>query len=180
VSESPLRVFTEISQPTFADLSNEAFGLARTGMFESPTKWRRLQYYVTGWRLRRVHKWHHAAEWSTLTALWRLGFRRYGILLFWPLALILLLERGFEPFGSVADLLLTLAVLALMATALGGMVMSAWWPMLKHDVRWAEQYRRNRLEWERDMMSPSGYQGWHAVRDSTGGWALERLDKSAT
>jgi len=180
MAELPQRVFTEVGQPTFTDLSNEAFGLARTGMFENPTKARRLQYYVIAWRLRRVHKWHHAAEWSALTALWRLGFCRYGMMLFWPLAVVLLLKRVLAPHGSVADLPLTLAVLAFIATALGGMVVSAWWPMLKHDVRWAEQYRRERLDWERDMMSPSGYQGWHAVRDSKGGWVLERIDKSAT
>jgi hypothetical protein len=97
---------------------------------------------------------------------------RWALLLFWPLAVVVLLRAIAGRLRDPGDLLLILVVVALLSLYLSLLFTAGWRARLRWELDWAEAYRRNRLEIERQLMSPQGYAGYRAVANSDGSQTL--------
>ena len=150
--------------------------LARLGIITRPSLMRKFRYWLAAWRLRRVGRWEHAVDWTTAQVFWRVTVGHGAIFVFWPLAVVVLVQAITGRFRDPVDLLLVLLVLALLSVSLGLMFTAGWKAGLRWELAWAEDYRRNRLEIERQMFSPEGYGGWRAVVKPDGSHTLVALE----
>jgi hypothetical protein len=146
--------------------------LARLGIDRPPSFLRKLRYWYSAWTLKRVARWQHAVDWTSAQVFWRITIGRWAILVFWPLAVGVLLQAITGRFSDPVDLFLVLLVLALVSTFLGLLFTAGWRARLRWELAWAEAYRHNRLEIERQLFSPEGYRGWRAIRKPDGSHTL--------
>jgi hypothetical protein len=153
--------------------------LARLGMSGPPSVLRKLRYWYSAWTLKRVERWQHAADWTSAQVFWRVTLGRWAILVFWPLAVGVLLRAITGRFSDPVDLLLVLLVLALVSIFFGLLFTAGWRARLRWELAWAEAYRQNRLEIERQLFSPAGYRGWRAMRKPDGSYTLVPPDDDA-
>jgi hypothetical protein len=97
-------------------------------------------------------------------------------LVFWPLAIGLLLQTIAGRFRDPVDLLLVLLAMALGSIFLGLVFTAGWRASLRWDLARAEAYRRHRLDIEAQLFSPEGYAGWRGVTRPDGSRLLVALE----
>jgi hypothetical protein len=162
-------------KPTFRDLADEAFAMARRQAFSDDTLQDRLEYWRRSRRLRRAARWAGAREWTHSQFIWRVGVRRYALVIFAVPAALLALYALSNQSTLILGFLWVLSILAVISLIVGIVMASSTWARIDPDVRWAENYRLERMEIDARLRSAEGYQGWRARRDADGGWTLEPL-----
>jgi hypothetical protein len=50
-----------------------------------------------------------------------------------------------------------------------------WWPQPRQDVVFAESYRRGRMERQRQLLSPEGWEGWRLEQQHDGRYLWVRV-----
>jgi hypothetical protein len=174
-----LMVFTQGHEPTYEQLAAEALQLARLGIFRPPSLLGKLRYRYSAWTLKRVGRWQHAANWTAVQVFRRITVGRWAIVLFWPLAVVVLVQAIGGRFNDPVDLLLVLLVLMLLSVFFGLLFTAGWRARLQGELAWAEAYRRNRLQIEHQLFSPQGYGGWKGVRKPDGSYTLIAVEDPA-
>jgi hypothetical protein len=154
--------------PSYRELAAESWELAFGRGFPEDTLRDRLEYAL------RAHRLSCAARWQQLGDV---QFNRYYQHYILPrlapglaagLLTVYLLEMPDRsgPQVSVIAQLLLLAVAAASVWAL------LHWPRPQRDLAFAAQYRASRVERERQLLSPDGWNGWRAERRPDGSYVM--------
>ena len=164
---TPIRIFGHAT-PTYDELASESWELAFGSGFPEDTLRDRLEY------ARRAHRLSSAAQWQRLGELQFAGYYRQYILprlvpaLAAALVGVYLWERP-DPTGPEAWTLVQLLVLAFATASLWAILH---WPQPQRDLAFAAHYRASRVERERQLLSPHGWNGWRAERRPDGSYVM--------
>lgn len=162
-----IRIFGA-STPSYDELAAESWELALRKRFPEDTLRDRVEYAVRACRL------SSAAQWQQLGELHFAGYYRRFILtrLAPSLAVILLalyLWETAHTAGPQAWVLVELLAVSLASASLWAVLH---WPQPRRDLAFAAQYRAARLERERQLLSPQGWNGWRAEVRSDGSYVM--------
>ena len=164
---TPIRIFGNAT-PTYDELASESWELALGRGFPEDTLRDRLEY------ARRAHRLSKAAQWQRLGEVHFGGYYRQYILprltpaLAAALVGVYLWERP-DPAGPEAWIVVQLLVLAFATASLWAILH---WPQPQRDLVFAAHYRASRVERERQLLSPHGWNGWRAERRPDGSYVM--------
>jgi hypothetical protein len=166
-SHTAIRVFGP-DVPSYAELAAESWELAfRTGSRQNSLS-DRIEYAL------RAHRLSSAAQWERLKEINFFNYYRGYVLprLVPALASALLglyLWDLPDRAGPEFWIIIRLMLLAVAAASLWALL---YWPKPLRDLVFAAQYRKARLDRERQLLSPEGWNGWRAERRGDGSYVM--------
>lgn len=170
IATTPIRIFGN-TVPSYEDLAAESWELAFGRGFPEDTLRDRLEYAF------RAHRLACAARWQRLGGLHFNGYYRGYVLarLAPALAATLLALYLWEMPDVAGPRPWVIAQLLLLAIATASVWGVLHWPQPRRDLAYASQYRASRVERERQLLSPDGWNGWRAERRPDGSYVMVQL-----
>ena len=170
-----IRVFGP-AVPSYAELAAEAWALVFQADFRQTGLADRIEYAV---RARRLSL---AAQWERLQDINFFNYYRYYILprLAPALAASLLALYLWDTASHTGPELWAIIQLMLLAVATASLWALLHWPQPLRDLVFAARYRAARLDRERQLLSPDGWNGWRAERRADGTYIMVPVDRHGT
>ena len=158
--------------PSYAELAAESWELAFSTKFAPNPLSERIEYAL---RARRLSK---AAQWERLQDVNFLNYYRFFVLprLAPALAVALLALYLWDPPHRSGPELWDIVRLLLLAIATASLWALLHWPQPLRDLVFAARYRAARLDRERQLLSPDGWNGWRAERLGDGRYVMVPVD----
>jgi hypothetical protein len=174
ITWTPLHIYVD-REPTFRELAEEQWGVARHRYFDDDT-WRdRLQYAASAWRLRSAAKW---AALEPVTFIRYFG--RHVLLRVVPITTLgLFILYLFAAWGQAPDGAGSSAPEIVNLLIFGGLLGTGWglarWRSVNPTLAWAKRFRANLLVRQRQLLSDEGWEGWRLIRRDRG-YVYVRVD----
>lgn len=174
--EVPLFVIFEGKRPSLELLASEALYNVRHP-HESDTLRSRVVTLGLWWRLSRAARWQDPSYSGKLRFLWTQGVRRNGFRLYAFVLALLALQAIRNPTLAPATWLHSMVYVGfgcLLAAVLWANFM---WTDHRTELEWANAYQDSRMEIERHLLSPAGYDGVRLEKNAAGGWELHDVPR---
>jgi hypothetical protein len=166
-ASTSFRVFGP-SMPSYAELAAESWWLALRLRVGDDTLGDRLAYIV------RAHRLSNAAQWERLGEVHFLTYYRHYVLprLAPALGASLLAIYLLDPSRPAGPQIWVIVQLLLVAVAMASLWALLYWPQPRRDMVFAARYRATRVERDRQLLSPDGWNGWRAERRGDGRYVI--------
>ncbi len=154
--------------PSYAELAAESWRLGLRLRLREDTLADRLAYVV------RAHRLSNAAQWERLGEVHFLSYyRHYALPRLAPaLGASLLAIYLLDPSRPAGPQIWVIVQLLLVAVAAASLWAVLYWPQPRRDLVFAARYRAARLERDRQLLSPHGWNGWRAERRGDGRYVM--------
>jgi hypothetical protein len=174
VASTPIRIFGTTT-PSYDELAAESWDLAFGRTFPEDTLRDRLEYAL------RARRLSNAAQWEQLGEVHFKGYYRHYILarLAPTLAAVFLALYLWEMPDRAGPRLWVIVQLLALALAAGSLWAVLHWPQPLRDLAFAARYRASRVERERQLLSPHGWNGWRAERRADGSYVMVSVERAA-
>lgn len=164
---TPIRVFGP-AIPSYAELAAESWGLALSPHLPQGTLGDRLEHAIRGHRLSNAARWERMGEVHFFNYFCHYAVPRLAPALAASLLAVYLWDMP-DRAGPELWAIVQLLLLAVAAASLWALI---YWPQPRRDMVFAARYRAARLERQRQLLSPDGWNGWRAERCGDGSYVM--------